>query len=130
MSDQIPYLSDEELEKLIAGAEAETIIKAPDDLEDKVIARIESSERKKTVDFATYCLRVGFGVAAAIALLTIVPSVPERQFELPTKDTVLVEKEIPTREEVLGNKTVLSKEEVLNGEKEPRLIDEIKNYFD
>ncbi len=130
MSDQIPYLSDEELQKLIAGAEAEANIKAPDDLEDKVIARIESSERKKTVDFATYCLRVGFGVAAAIALLTIVPLIPERQVTFPARDAVVLEKDIPTRQDVLGDKTILTKEEVLNGEKEPGLIDEIKNYFD
>ena len=31
MSDQIPYLSDEELQKLIADAEQETAVKAPDD---------------------------------------------------------------------------------------------------
>ncbi len=130
MSDQIPYLSDEELQKLIEGAEAETEIKAPDDLESKVIARIESRERKKTVDFATYCLRVGFGVAAAIALLTIVPFIPERQVTLPAMDDVTVAKEIPTREEVLGGRSTLTREEVLRGEKEPGLIDEIKKYFD
>ena len=130
MSDQIPYLSDEELQKLIEGAEAETDVKAPDDLEDKVIARIESRERRKTVDFTTYCLRVGFGVAAAIALLTIVPFIPQRQVTPPAMDDVTVAKEIPTREEVLGSKTALTREEVLRGEKEPGLIDEIMKYFD
>ena len=130
MRDQIPYLSDEELQKLIAGTEAETCVKAPDDLEEKVIARIESRERKKTVDFATYCLRVGFGVAAAIALLSIVPFIPARQVTPPARETVVSEKEIPTREEVLGSRQKLTREEVLRGEKEPTLIDEIKDYFD
>ena len=130
MRDQISYLSDEELQKLIAGAEAETNVKAPDDLEEKVIARIESRQRKKTVDFATYCLRVGFGVAAAIALLTIVPFIPARQITPPARETVVTEKEIPARETVIGGKSTLTREEVLKGEKEPNLIDEIKDYFD
>ena len=82
------------------------------------------------MDFATYCLRVGFGVAAAIALLTIVPFIPARQITPPARETVVTEKEIPARETVIGGKSTLTREEVLKGEKEPNLIDEIKDYFD
>ena len=129
MSDQIPYLSDEELQKLIADAE-QTTVKAPDDLENKVIARIESRERKKTVEFAWYCARVAFGVAAAIALICLVPSLPRANNVDFTMTPVRQEKEIPTREEVLGEIEIKTREEVLSSDKDRRLLDEIYNYFD
>lgn len=130
MSDQIPYLSDEELQKLIADAEQETAVKAPDDLEEKVIARIESREKKKTVEFARYCARVAFGVAAAIALLCIVPNLPKAEVVKPVAESVFMEKEIPTRDQVIGDRKILTREEVLSGAERPNLIDELKSYFD
>ena len=130
MSDNIPYLSDDELQMLMADVEAEAPVKAPDDLEEKVIARIVSRERKKTVDFTTYCLRVGFGVAAAIALLCIVPFIPERQVSEPVLNILNTEREIPTRDEVLAGKTVKSREEVLGELDQPGLYEQLKSYFD
>ncbi len=130
MSDQIPYLSDEELQKLMADAERDTAVKAPDDLEEKVIARIESREKKKTVEFARYCVRVAFGVAAAIALLCIVPNLPKATFMKPVAEPVLIEKEIPTRDQVIGDRKIPTREEALAGVNEPSLIDELKSYFD
>ena len=133
MSDQIPYLSDEELEKLMADAEAESMIKAPDDLEEKVIARIVRTERKKTVDFASYCLRVGFGVAAAIAFLCIVPSISRQGVTGTTgiSETIEIsEKEIPTKDEVLKGKEVKTKEEVLNSLNKPSPYDQLRSYFE
>lgn len=133
MSDQIPYLSDEEIQKLMASVEAEAPVKAPDDLEEKVIARIVSRERKKTVDFTRYCLRVGFGVAAAIALLCLVPFVSDGKIMhsvLPkelAESTGLLADGIPSRDEVLGT-GVKSKEEVLKGLNEPSLFEELKSY--
>ena len=130
MSDQIPYLSDEELQKLMAEAELETSVRAPEDLEEKVIARIESRECKKTIDFAGYCARVAFGVAAAIALLCLAPSIPEGK----VTDVIVVvtppEKEIPTREEVLGNKTIKTREEALSGNNAEKLVNQIISYFE
>ena len=130
MSDKTPYLNDEELLKLIADAEAEVTVKAPDDLEEKVIARIESTERKKTIDFVGYCARVAFGVAAAIALICLAPSIPEGK----VTDVIVVvapyEKEIPTREEVLGNKMIKTREEALSGTNAEKLVNEIIRYFE
>ena len=130
MSDQIPYLSDDELQAIMAEAELETTVRAPEDLEEKVIARIESTERKKTIDFAGYCARVAFGVAAAIVLLCLVPSIPEGK----VTDMIVVaapyEKDIPTREEVLGNRSIKTREEVLKEANGPSLFDEIIGYFE
>ena len=130
MSDQIPYLSDEELEKLIAGVENEPQVTAPDDLEDKVIARIVSNERKKTISFAGYCLRVGFGVAAAVALLCVVPFISQRQIIESLQETALLEKEIPTKEEVLKGRASKTKEEALQEANQPSLFEELKDYID
>ena len=130
MSDQIPYLSDEELEKLIAGVEKEPMVSAPDHMDEKVIARITSIERKKTISFAGYCLRVGFGVAAAVALLCVVPFISQRQIIEPLLGTALLEKEIPTKKEVLKGRDARTKEEVLLEANQPSLFEEIKNYFD
>ena len=127
MSDQIPYLSDEELQKLMADAEEESTIKAPDDLEDKVIARIVSIERKKTISFTGYCARVGFGVAAAIALLCIAPFASgNRVIETNTFFT----REIPTKDEVLKGKEAKTKEEVLNSLKQPSPYEQLRSYFE
>ena len=99
-------------------------------LEEKVIARIESREKKKTVEFARYCVRVAFGVAAAIALLCIVPNLPKAEVVKPVAESVFMEKEIPTRDQVIGDRKILSREEVLSGAERPNLIDELKSYFD
>lgn len=133
MSDQIPYLSDEELQKLMASVEAEAPVKAPDDLEEKVIARIVSRERKKTVDFTRYCLRVGFGVAAAVALLCIVPFASGNHFDPSVEmagNAALFTEVIPTKAEVLKHGADQTKEEVLKGLNQPTMFEEIKNYVD
>ena len=133
MSDQIPYLSDEELQKLMASVEAEAPVKAPDDLEEKVIARIVSRERKKTVDFTRYCLRVGFAVAAAVALLCIVPFVSGDHFGKTVAEVgsaALLTETIPTKAEVLKSQTIQTKEEVLKGLNQPTMFEEFKKYVD
>ena len=142
MSDQIPYLSDEELQKLMTDAEKENEIKAPDDLEDKVIARIVSIERKKTISFAGYCARVGFGVAAAIALLCIAPfasgsrmtegggTISVVEITEPAAHDTFFAREIPTKDEVLKGKEVRTKEEVLNSLKQPSPYEQLRSYFE
>ncbi|MCR5556171.1 MAG: hypothetical protein K6F75_01245 [Butyrivibrio sp.] len=133
MSDQIPYLSDEELQKLMASVEAEPPVKAPDDLEEKVIARIVSRERKKTVDFTRYCMRVGFAVAAAVALLCIVPFVSEDNFGKTVAgggNAALLTETIPTKAEVIKSQAAQTKEEVLKGLYKPTVYEALKNYVD
>lgn len=129
MSDKIHYLSDEELNNLIGSVESEPLIKAPANLDRKVIAVIESGERKKTVDFYKYCARVGFAVAAAIALICIVPYIPEFKVELPQHESVVASSKAPSREEVLLSKEIKTREEVLNGDKRTGYFEETEELI-
>lgn len=127
MSDKIHYLSDEELNKLMADVEAEGLYEAPADLEDKVIYTLVERQKKKNLSFAAYCMRVGFGVAAAILLLLIVPSTPTY---VPEKTYVPQEKSIPSRDEVLGSmEKSPTKEEVISA-REKSYFEEAKQYLD
>ncbi len=130
MSDKIHYLSDEELNNLIGNVEAETLIEAPANLDQKVIAVITSSERRKTVDFYKYCIRVGFAVAAAIVFICIVPFIPEFKVEMPSRANSFVSEDIPSREEVLFSKEIKSKEEVLGKEKRQSYFEETESYIE
>ena len=131
MSDKIHYLSDEELNSLIGDVESEKLIEAPANLDQKVIAVISSAERRKTVDFYKYCARVGFAVAAAIALICIVPYIPSSKVEMPALADSFASEEIPSREEVLFSKEIKSKEEVLSKENRQSFIEsQITNWFE
>ena len=116
MSDKdkiIPYLSDDELNKLIMDIEGKELVQAPAGIERKVLSFIEHKKRRKTVEFSTYCLRVAFAVAAAIALVCIVPFIPETQARIPSREDTVSEMNVVSREEVLEKRSVQSKEEVL-----------------
>jgi hypothetical protein len=127
MSDKIHYLSDEELNKLMADVEADGLYEAPADIEDKVIYTLVERQKKKNLSFAAYCMRVGFGVAAAILLLLIVPSIPTY---VPDESYQRQEIAVPSREEVLGERDkVPSKEEVI-AERDKTYFNEAKQYFD
>lgn len=112
------YLTDEELNQLISEAEAD-LIPAPPELADNILSAIRDSEeqetvvqrpeeelskektkikRKKNLDFAAYCFRVGMAAAAAIAFIFIMPD-----WEM--EDV----REYPTREEVLNDTSILQK---------------------
>ena len=110
----IPYLSNDELKKLIMETESEVLVQAPSGIETNVISFIERKKRIKTLEFSRYCLRVGFAVAAAIALICIVPFVPDTELGTLSRQDVVLERNAVSREEVLGNRTVKTKEEVLN----------------
>lgn len=126
MSDKIHYLSDEELNKLIADVEDEGLYEAPAELENKVIYTLLERQKKKTLSFAGYCARVGFGVAAAILLLVIVPTIPT----LISRDAIeFQQQEVPSKEEVLGNSKTPSRQEVLETIDKTR-FEEAKDYFD
>lgn len=111
------YLTDEQLNQLISEAEAD-LMPAPPDLTDNILKAIRDSEeqetvvqrpeelskettkikRKKNLDFAAYCFRVGMAAAAAIAFIFIMPD-----WEM--EDV----REYPTREEVLNDTGILQK---------------------
>lgn len=111
------YLTDEQLNQLISEAEAD-LMPAPPELADNILKAIRDAEeqetvvqrpeelskettkikRKKNLDFAAYCFRVGMAAAAAIAFIFIMPD-----WEM--EDV----REYPTREEVLNDTSILQK---------------------
>ena len=116
MSDKdkiIPYLSDDELNKLIMDIEEKELVQAPAGIEKNVLSFVEYKKRRKTVEFSTYCLRVAFAVAAAIAIVCIVPFIPETKAGIPSREDAVLERNVISREEVLSSRSVPAKEEVL-----------------
>ena len=116
MSDKdkiIPYLNDDELSKLIMDIEGKELVQAPAGIERNVLSFIEFKKRRKTIEFSKYCVRVAFAVAAAIALVCIVPFIPETQARIPSREDTVSEMNVVSREEVLEKRSVQSKEEVL-----------------
>lgn len=104
------YLSDEELNMLIHEIEQGDLVMAPPDMKTDVLRRAGNQKR----EFVMYCFRVITSVAAAIAILLVIPG--------NTNDKA-VPTEIPSREEVLKTQDYLSREDVLD---ETSLIKKIK----
>lgn len=127
MSEKLPYLSDEELQKLMDSAQ-EDIVDAPKSLENDVFNKIEQRRRKKNIAFWEYCVRIGFGVAAAIALLFIIPSFSLLKPEVPSRDEVMNRMHSAgDRQEVLSqlNKSG-TRDEVLN---KKSLMEQLNDYI-
>ena len=79
------YLSDEELQKLISDVELNDIVQAPVHLQEKVLDAVNAADRagnvaktkkQKIIEYRLYSLKVALAVAAAIAVMFIVPYVP------------------------------------------------------
>lgn len=104
------YLSDEELNTLIHEIEQGDLVMAPPDMKADVLRRAGNKKR----EFVMYCFRVITSVAAAIAILLVIPG---------NINDKAVPTEIPSREEVLKTQDYLSREEVLD---ETSLIQKIK----
>ena len=109
----IPYLTDDELNKLIMDVEEKELVQAPTGIEKNVLSFVEYKRRKRTLEFGKYCLRVGCAVAAAIALVCIVPFIPETQARIPSREDTLSGRNVISREAVLEKRPGRSKEEVL-----------------
>ena len=128
------YLSEEELETLIADIEEHDLVQAPPDLLNQILYTIEESEpyiipyvqRKKTIEFRKYCLQVITSVAAAIVLVFLLPtSIQIQKSELPS---------IPSKDMILAKQTVKAKSDVLdnNSREKTKIEDLFKNieWFD
>lgn len=109
----IPYLSDDDLDKLIMDIEGKELVQAPAGIERNVISFIEHKKRRKTVEFSKYCLRVGFAVAAAIALVCMVPYIPAAGVKVASREAVVRERNVISRDEFLQGKSIMTREEVL-----------------
>lgn len=103
MDFETTYLSDEELNELINEIEKNDLVMAPPEIKEKVLKK--ATDNKK--EFVMYCFRVLTSVAAAIAILLIIPG---------TMANGNGETQIPSREEVLQTQKYLSKKEALEEE--------------
>lgn len=147
MSEKLNYISDEMLEQLILQVEQKELVTAPPDLTEKILqatglgkeSSMESlkpekndafrmvSVKSKAIrkkEFYAYCFRVITSVAAAVALVFLLPEssalgqrtnqIPEQykqevpRFDevvdaVPSREKVILSGETPTREEVLSD---------------------------
>ncbi|MBR5508529.1 MAG: hypothetical protein IKV59_00595 [Lachnospiraceae bacterium] len=69
------YLSDLELEWLIRDVEQSELVGAPPDLAEQIWYRIKTPDKKR--EFRRYCVRVMTSVAAAIAVVFLLPEVSD-----------------------------------------------------
>lgn len=134
MNENLNYISDEELEKLICQVEQDDLVAAPPDLSERIFEaaglRPKTVEGKPKVakkkEFYSYCFRVITSVAAAVALVFLLPELsgwmeqnvsPDfvqtvyRQV-IPSYEEVVAP--VPSKAEVVAAKATPSKEEVLN----------------
>lgn len=117
MKEELNYISDEALERLILDVEQNELVTAPPDLMEEVLAKLEKQTIRqvkkppvKKKEFYVYCVRVITSVAAAVALVFLLPEVSGTVWQqMPL--TEVNRQEIPSREEV--GDTVPAKEEVL-----------------
>lgn len=144
MIEKLNYISDDELEQLICRVEQEELVTAPPDMMESILEAVEQEEkaepqpvavsrgknlaaRKK--EFRAYCFRVVTSVAAAIALVFLLPDLTEGMnfggmpvAEPVNKSDVIetvpvqaeVVKVVPDKAAVVAVKPTPSKEEVLN----------------
>lgn len=121
------YLSDEELEQLIGEVEQNELVTAPPELLGRIMAELETVQAKDCEDkqqsnasgnrikeFRGYCFRVLTSVAAAIAMVFLLPELWKTQLpEVPVrKDTVEAGK-YATKEEALADTGFLA--QILGG---------------
>lgn len=106
------YLSDEELQKLISDVELNDMVEAPADLQEKVLDEISAlsksgniakTKKQKIIEYRLYSLKVALAVAAAIAVMFIVPQRPVLDRNIPTKEEYLAEMDILTRQGLFDN---------------------------
>lgn len=125
MKTDIPYLSDEELLKLIAETEEELVM-APPDLAPGVMRSIRASGKspqEREQEFRRYCIRIMASMAAAIVLVFAMPSLLDAADHLHSEHTAqaFAEQEITNEKnsalftEILGGHTFFSNGELFGG---------------
>lgn len=141
MIERLNYISDDELERLINQVEQEELVAAPPDLVESILEAVEQEEKAtsqpvpvksftaKRKEFYAYSFRVITSVAAAIALVFLLPGLTDRMsldgmpVAEPVNKSDVVEKipaqaevvkTVPDKATVVAVKLTPSKEEVLN----------------
>lgn len=104
---QKPYLSDEELQKLIETVETREMLTAPVDLMENLLKEIAPPKKStdKVVEFRNYCFKVAVSIAAAIAILFAAPAMKAQYYKQPISLSQQQSNTAPrSREEVLESR--------------------------
>lgn len=132
------YLSEEELEALIADIEENDLVLAPKDLLTNILRTIDEEaqnmdlercaekendpasvsfkvQNNRVIEFRKYCIQVITSVAATIALVFLLPtSMQVQKAEIPSKDMIIAEQTVKTKADVLEHKKLAKLEDFLN----------------
>lgn len=141
MKEHKPYLSEEQLQSLMAEVEEQELVQAPGDLLSGVLWKLEEAkpaeplraERKaipkgKAMEFRRYCIRVVTSAAAAIALIFALPGLNNlRREEAIARQAVMTRQKMKSPKELHEERRLMKKigdsRLILDGE----LFDIIKN---
>jgi len=117
------YLSDEELQKLIMDVELNDMTKAPANLQKKVLDAVDAADKagniaktkkQKIIEYRLYSLKVALAVAAAIAVMFIVPCVSAANRYVPFMEKIVSQRDISLKEELFVRKESKNCDEELN----------------
>ena len=117
------YLSDEELEQLILDVEQYELVVAPPEIAERVLDSIDVVERNsnhepkanrpsenKVREFRSYCFRVLTSVAAAVAIVFLIPGLQSIQLpEMFEKQTRIVSDKYTTEKDALSDAGMLTR---------------------
>ena len=127
------YLSDEELNALIAETESEGLVQAPKGLHAEVIKRIDenpaASQKERQAAFYKFTYKVVLSVAAALLLMTLLPRTIDTRRPVPTKEEVLRERAITDEIHILPQKQKLTKDEIQKSLNRKDLITMLEDYI-
>ncbi len=125
------YLTDEELEQLILDVEQKDLVAAPPDLVDDIMAGIDAASgmhsgngegaeygrrpeqrggsEHKVKEFRDYCFRVLTSVAAAVAIVFLLPGLADsRHQDVPARQEMVTPGKYATKEEAMNDVGILS----------------------
>lgn len=123
--ENIDYLSDEELDNLILEIEEHEIIEAPPNLSDEILQSVFgnneldaggnteviniSNRKDKKRAYIIYSLKVAISVAAAIALMFVMPTIQDKSTVTKSKEEMLASEQVLSKDEVLNRNSSVSK---------------------
>lgn len=144
------YMSDSEIDALIAEVEDQGLVEAPPEMlacvlelveeattatdaqkkelpKMEIVEEISKPPRNKVVEFRNYCIRVASAAAAAVILLAVVPELINNnewanrtETEIPARETIIKES-LQTKEEFIN-----SRENSLSGKmQEPHFLSDV-----
>ncbi|RKM60519.1 hypothetical protein D6855_07360 [Butyrivibrio sp. CB08] len=127
------YLSDEELNALIAETESEGLVQAPKGLHAEVISRIDRnpapSHKESKTEFYRFTYKVVLSVAAAVLLMAILPRSFDTKQHIPTREEVLNEKAAREEIHIIPQKQQPTKDELLEEQNKEELLEMLEKYI-